>query len=367
MKKVLITLGSTGGHIFPGISILNKLESTDNKIEVRLVNSKHSKISIPKLKNNNKIYKINSTGFIGKRSFDKIKSIIFLIKSIISSTRILFEFKPDAVIGTGGFVSLPIAIVSFFLNKKIYIIEGNSVPGLSNKIISLFCKKIFINFKESEKYFTKKKCIRTGFPIRELKTNKSIKKNIDILLLGGSQGSTSLNKKFIDSITLVLKKTKEVYGKNIPIKIVHQCGVNNKNEIEKSYLKIKNNYKHLEYETHDFIENIDEYYQRCKILISRAGASTISESLFYQIPTIYFPISSSSGNHQYLNAKEISKKNLGLIHTSDDSIELLSNDIYRILYDEDFYNTILESIRKDGYPNVNSATRIIEEVYLDFK
>ena len=367
MKKVLIALGSTGGHIFPGISILNHLESIDNKIEVKLVNSIDSKVLIPNLTKRNEIYKIKSTGFVGKSFISKIKSLVFFIFSIIQSLKIIFQFKPEIIIGTGGFVSLPIALAGYVFNKKIYIAEGNSVPGLSNRIISKFCDKIFINFEESEKYFKKNMCVKTGFPIRKLTFNIGIKKDIDIFILGGSQGSAVLNEKVTKTIYQFLKRTNKERNQEI-IRIVHQSGSKNNPEIKAYYKKLKKEFGFLEYEVYEFIENIDNFYQRTKILISRAGASTIAESLFYQIPTIYFPITSSSGNHQYLNAKEMVSKNFGLMCPEDITPELFSESIFKLLYNKEINQSISGSLKNNAINlKEDSASKIIKGILNDKK
>ena len=367
MKRVLIALGSTGGHIFPGISILNHLESVNDKIEVKLVNSIDSKVLIPNLKKKNEIYKIKSTGFVGKSLIDRIKSLVFFIFSIIQSLRIIFKFKPEIIIGTGGFVSLPIALAGYILNKRIYIAEGNSVPGLSNRIISKFSNKIFINFQESEKYFKKNLCVKTGFPIRKLTFNIDIKKDIDIFILGGSQGSVALNEKVTKSIYEFLKRINKERDPQI-IRIIHQCGSENNGEIKAYYEKLKKEFSFLEYEVYEFIENIDNFYQRSRILISRAGASTIAESLFYQIPTIYFPITNSSGNHQYLNAKEMVSKNFGLMCSEDITAELFSESIFKLLYNKEINESISRSLKNNAVNlKEDAASKIIKGILNDKK
>lgn len=367
MKKVLIALGTTGGHIFPGISILNHLESIHNDIQVRLVNSVENKVLIPELKKKNKIYNIKSSGFVGKTYVNKIKSLFFLMISIIQSINIIRKFKPEIIIGTGGFVFLPLALAGYIFNKKIYIAEGNSVPGLSNRIISKFSNKIFINFEESKKYFKKNKCVKTGFPIRKLFVNKNIKKDIDILILGGSQGSVMLNERITKSISVLLNKIQKIDDRP-NIKIIHQCGLGNDKDIKNYYSELNKEYPFFQYEIFEFIDNIDKFYQRSEILISRAGASTIAESIFYQIPTIYFPITNSSGNHQYFNAKEMVDKKFGIMCPETISADLFSQKIYQLLYDKEFKKTILESLKKNALNGNNDSTeKIIKEILNDIK
>jgi UDP-N-acetylglucosamine--N-acetylmuramyl-(pentapeptide) pyrophosphoryl-undecaprenol N-acetylglucosamine transferase len=368
LKKVLITLGATGGHIFPAISLLEAIEELDKGFDVRFVNSLNNKITIPNLRNDNTIYKINSVGFIGKSLSYKIKSLYSLLVSIIQSMKIIVNFAPDIIIGTGGFVSLPVALSGLILKKRIYIVEGNSVPGLSNKIIALFCKKIFINFEESKKHFGEKKCVKSGFPIRKLRINNEVDKDIDILILGGSQGSKVLNNKITDSMYSLIEKIKKSQGRIYKFKVVHQCGSGNKVVIEKFYLDIKKEFPFFEFQVYEFINNIEVYYQRSKILISRAGASTISESLHFNLPSIYVPIKNSSGDHQFLNAEEVSSNELGLMSVEKELSDVFLNKIHNLLYNQTIRDTILKAMRKNAeVRNSDSAENIIEGILEDVR
>ena len=366
MRKILFALGSTGGHIFPAISILESIEESSQKVQVKLVASSRSKIKLPKLKNNNQVYKINTVGFVGKSILFKVKSIFILLSSVVDSIKIIRNFKPEIIVGTGGFIFLPIALAGFILRKKIYIVEGNSVPGLSNKIISKFSNKTFINFNVTKKYFNEKKCISSGFPIRKLMVKRMESKPIDILILGGSQGSKLLNKKFKDSLRLLLNKIKDSFDQRSEFTIVHQCGLNNDVQLEDFYNQIRREFPFFKFELHEFINNIDEYYHRTKVLISRAGASTIAESIYFKIPTIYIPIEKSSGNHQLLNAKEISDKKLAFLHREHETIESLIIRIYNLLYDDKIRNNIYTKLEENqSLSNQNSAQIIADGILQD--
>jgi len=367
LKKILITLGASGGHIYPALAVMDYIKSIDSTIETRLINSRNSKIFVPDVHRVDVTYKINSIGFIGKSFIYKIKSLFLFAVSVIQSLKIIFTFMPDAIVGTGGFVSLPVAIAGLVLNRKIYIIEGNSVPGLSNKIISKFCKKIFINYDHSTKYFNKEKCIKTGFPIREL-DNKVLKnKSLDLLILGGSQGSSIINSKVAQSVRSLLEKIASSESDIKHLSITHQCGSNNKESTEGLYLSMKENFSFFEFEVHEFIENINEFYSKSKVLISRAGASTIAESLKFKIPSIYVPIKHSSGNHQYLNAKEISDNKLAFVHLEENPSEELTVKIEELLYNKKINESMAEALEDYSSLNENcGAEKIAREILKDF-
>ncbi|MFL2686933.1 MAG: UDP-N-acetylglucosamine--N-acetylmuramyl-(pentapeptide) pyrophosphoryl-undecaprenol N-acetylglucosamine transferase [Thermodesulfobacteriota bacterium] len=230
-KKIIICLGATGGHVFPGIALADALKQSSPDYEILFINTLKSNEMLPKLNFNYKIIGINIYGFVGKNILEKIKSIFSLFICIGKTLVILKKFKPEIVIGSGGFVWLPVGISSFILNKKIYTIEGNSIPGLANKIISKLSKKIFINFESSLNYFEKSKCFNLGYPIREIEKKREPRKDIDILIIGGSQGSKTLNTRFLDQIEDLLNRlTKE---KIKEFTIIHQTGMEDFHRVKK--------------------------------------------------------------------------------------------------------------------------------------
>ena len=362
MKKILITLGATGGHIFPGVAIAKNLKKLDNKILVSFVNTKKIKVDLLDKYSTEKLFEIDSLGFKGKTFLGKIKAIFALLLSIIQSNKIINQFKPDVIIGTGGFVSLPVSICGYLKGVKIFIIEGNSVPGLSNKLIGKFSKKIFINFDETKKYFPKNKCITSGYPVREFFPKKSEKNKIDILILGGSQGSEVLNSKVLLAIQNMLEKVKERFIENgQKISLVHQTGISDNIRVKNYYKKLGDQYKFLEFETFEFIHNLEEYYSSSKILISRAGASTTSEVSQFPILPILVPIKTSTNNHQYLNAVELSNKKLAMIHLEDEENSILCNKVINLLFHEEI-SFVYKKSKEESNQKTSSVNTICNTI-----
>jgi|AP45_3_1055517.scaffolds.fasta_scaffold09128_2 UDP-N-acetylglucosamine--N-acetylmuramyl-(pentapeptide) pyrophosphoryl-undecaprenol N-acetylglucosamine transferase len=363
MKKIIIILGVTGGHIFPGISIANNLKKINKEIDILFINSSNSKIVIPKLRIDYELVEIDSLGFKGKSPLSKIKSILLLIKSIFQSNKIINQFRADAIIGTGGFVSLPVCLCGYLRGIKTFIIEGNSVPGLANKIISIFCENIFINFEESQKYLPKKKCIQTGYPIRDFNLiNHNNKKN-DLLILGGSQGSESLNTKILFTIQNLLEKISGNSTKNNErFSIVHQTGSKDKERVDNFYKNLKDKYAFLEIETFEFINNLEDFYSNSRVLVSRAGASTISESLRFNVLSIFIPIKDSTNNHQYLNAVELFNKKLAEIHLESEKNTILCNKIINFLYNGEISSVYVKSKKKIIDNSQTAAEKICKKI-----
>lgn len=360
-KKIIICLGATGGHVFPGIALADALKQSSPDYEILFINTLKSNKMLPKLNFNYKIIGINIYGFVGKNILEKIKSIFSLFICIGKTLVILKKFKPEIVIGSGGFVWLPVGISSFILNKKIYTIEGNSIPGLTNKIISKLSKKIFINFESSLNYFEKSKCFNLGYPIREVEKKREPKKDIDILIIGGSQGSKTLNTRFLDQIEDLLNRlTKE---KIKEFTIIHQTGIEDFHRVKKIASRYEAKFDFLKYSPEIFLDNINDYYSRTRLLISRAGASTICETKNCDLINILVPIKNSTNNHQYHNALEMNEKGLAEIWQENDQNLVLTNKIFNLLSKKDKAREILSN--KKNQSNDYSAKNIVKEILKD--
>ena len=360
-KKIIICLGATGGHVFPGIALADALKQSSPDYEILFINTLKSNEMLPKLNFNYKIIGINIYGFVGKNILEKIKSIFSLFICICKTLVILKKFKPEIVIGSGGFVWLPVGISSFILNKKIYTIEGNSIPGLTNKIISKLSKKIFINFESSLNYFEKSKCFNLGYPIREIEKKIESRKDIDILIIGGSQGSKTLNTRFLDQIEDLLNRlTKE---KIKEFTIIHQTGMEDFHRVKRIASQYEAKFNFLKYSPEIFLDNINDYYSRTRLLISRAGASTICETKNCDLINILVPIKNSTNNHQYHNALEMNEKGLAEIWQENDQNLVLTNKIFNLLSKKDKAREILRN--KKNQSNDYSAKNIVKEILKD--
>ena len=362
-SKFLICLGATGGHIFPGLSIAEEIKKRDDGSEIIFINSANSNEGMPNMKIDYELKSIYIKGFVGKKLSNKFKSVFSLLIGTYQSIKIMKKFKPDFIIGTGGFTWLPISIAGFFLRKNIFIIEGNSVPGLSNRISSKVAKRIYIGFESARKFFSKKKTLLTGYPIRNLSNISEDHKDIDILVTGGSQGSNNLNLKFATQIeSLIQKLTKNGIDK---ILIVHQTGINDYEVIKNLYTKLKSKYIGVDFLVEPFIDNIFSYLARTKILISRAGASTIFESFKFNLHSILVPLMNSTDNHQYKNAIEMKEKNLAEIWIEKEDLHKLTNMITNHLLSPE--NNDIFKIEREKMKKKNSANIIVEDLLRDYE
>ncbi len=300
MKKnrIIISGGGTGGHIYPGIAIGNYLKLSNSLNQILFVGA-FGNMEMNKVPQAG--FKIKGLWISGlnrkkwwKNFFLPLKILISLFQALI----IWIKFRPNIMIGTGGYASLPILIIGSILKTKIVIQEQNYLPGISNKILSHLAASTFVAYENMERFFPQKKIILTGNPVRssltkmkthinKIKKIKSLKKgSLSVLVLGGSLGSKKINE-VISNNLLFFKKKK--------IKVTWQCGKNYYDRFkifEDEFIRI-----------FPFLEKIDRFYNESDIIISRAGALTISELCIVAKPTILIPSPNVSENHQFYNAK----------------------------------------------------------------
>jgi len=303
--KVLIAGGGTGGHIFPAISIAEEIigRSADNDVlfvgtlrglEKELINKKGFNIEY-----------IRTTGMVGKGMISKAFSLFNAFKGVIDSMRIIRNYKPDIVIGVGGYVSGPVVLSARLMALPTAICEQNSVPGLTNRILSKITNRIFATFDESLRFFNPGKTVITGNPVRNEVLNAASGQNngnkdsFTVFITGGSQGASGIN-------TIVPRAMGEIRDKNI--RIIHQTG---SGELE----KVRNLYDTMDLraEVHAFLDNIGDIYRESDLVISRAGAGAVSELTSLGKPSILIPYPHAANNHQLTNARFMENSGAALI------------------------------------------------------
>lgn len=299
-KKIIISTGGTGGHIFPAIVLAKYLKK--NKFDVLLIGNK--KIS-DYIKKGELEYKIINSGY-NLKSFKSIKNIIY---GIIQSVKIFKEFKPDLVVGFGSYATLPVLIVAYFKKINLYLHEQNSHIGRINRFFSKYAKCIFTSFQEiyGIKIEYSSKIVFSGIPIRdEVKSySNTIYKypesdeKFNILITGGSGGASFFSNELI--------KTFSFLDKDIKKKIFIYQQVKEIEEIE----SVKSFYKRegIDCEVKQFFINMPELISNSHIIIARSGIGTASEISAIGRPVIFIPSPNVVNNHQFYNADFYKRSN----------------------------------------------------------
>lgn len=355
--RVLITGGGTGGHINPALAIAQKVRAKDNQNEILYVGTKNSLESelVPK---EGFEFKYVTAKYLRRRiSFENIKTLFASFKGVIEASKVINDFKPDIVVGTGGYVCGPVVLAASFKKIPTMIHEQNVFPGITNKMLSKVVDKICISFKEAEKYFsenTRSKLVLVGNPVRKdiltsdrrkSRTKYNLRpETIFIYSFGGSGGQVSLNESMID----VIKK----YNGNTDVKILHVTGkrlYEDFNEkMKKANIKLESNI-----EIKDYMYDAPTALSASDIVIGSAGAITIAEITVVGVPSILIPKTYTAENHQEYNARALEKEGAAkVILEKDLTGKELINAINEIIENNNTLKTMSLNSKRLGSINV---------------
>ena len=352
--RVVISAGGTGGHIYPALAIINKIKEKEKECDILYIGTtdRMEKDIVPKL--GIKYVGIEMEGINRKKPLRNIRVFIKYKKAIKKAKKTIKEFEPDVVIGVGGYITAPVLIAAHKLKIKTIIHEQNSVPGVSNKLISKYADKICVSLPNTVSYFDKEKTIYTGNPRSEeiINIKPALKKDFGldedkklVLIVMGSLGSTTMTKKIKELVP-------HFKDKNYQVLIV--TGKSYYDEFKK--INLSKNVKIV-----PFLENMINLLKKTDLIISRAGASTIAEITAIGLPSILVPSPYVTNNHQYLNAKELEDyKASKLVSEKDFCPEVIVSLVDDILNNKTLYNEMKKNSLKLGMPS--SATKFYEEI-----
>ena len=357
MKKprFIISGGGTGGHIYPAVAIANELKSRFPEAEFLFVGAK-DKMEMQKVPQAGYAIKgLWISGIQRKLTLDNAMFPFKLLSSMWNSFRIIKSFKPDVVIGTGGFASGAVLKVASMLGIPTVIQEQNSYPGITNKLLAKKANKICVAYENLERFFPKDKMILTGNPVRQDLINEASKSEAiayfkldankkTLLVLGGSLGARRINQ-------LIEKELDFLLSQNI--QIIWQCG--------KLYLNDYSKYNEKEnVQVVAFIDRMDLVYAAADVVISRSGASSVSELCIVGKPTIFIPSPNVAEDHQTKNAKAISDKN-GAILIKESDLETEFETVFSdLISNESKQSELSQNIKKLAKPNATKD--IVEEI-----
>jgi len=301
-KNIIIAVSGTGGHIYPGIALAREFQSKGCN-PIFFINNNSASLEI--LNNSGFQYvAFNMVGMPRKFSFSFIVFLAKLKNSFFKALKQILYINPAAVIGTGGYLAVPVLFAAKTLGKKIFIHEQNTIPGKANILLNKIADETFVSFSFSTKYFKNKNLVVSGYPVRKdiLSVSKndalkmlSLNDNIfTVLIFGGSLGAVKLNE-------LTCKALLRFVSSN-EMQVIHITGAKGFARIQ-DIVGVRANYRIFNY-----MHNIAYAYAACDMVISRSGAGTVFELKALGKPAILIPYPYATDNHQYWNAKEIEEK-----------------------------------------------------------
>ena len=359
IERVIISGGGTGGHIFPAIAIADEIKLRNPDVDILFVgaNGKMEMEKVPAA--GYTIIGLNIAGFQRKLTFSNFLLPFKIIGSLWDAYRIIKKFNPQVVIGVGGYASGPTLQAANFIKIPTLIQEQNSFPGKTNKILSKKVKTICTAYEGLNRFFPADKIVLTGNPVRsdmidiegkrkeafdfyELDSNKKT-----ILIIGGSLGARTLNQSMKTHLAELQKND---------IQVLWQCGKFYVDSLTTELLNVNmDGIKMVQ-----FIARMDLAYAMADVIISRAGAISVSELCLIKKPIVLVPSPNVSEDHQTKNAMALVSKGAAVLVKDIDSVETLISTTIEILNNEEQQNKLIEEISKLGKPKATSS--IVDEI-----
>jgi UDP-N-acetylglucosamine--N-acetylmuramyl-(pentapeptide) pyrophosphoryl-undecaprenol N-acetylglucosamine transferase len=357
--KVILSGGGTGGHIFPAVAIANELKKLVPSVEILFVGAL-GKMEMEKVPAAGyKIIGIPIAGLQRKFTLSNLKLPFLIISSLLKTRKIVNDFKPDVVVGTGGYASGPLLKAAIAKGIPALLQEQNSYAGITNKLLSKRASKICVAYDGMEKFFQKEKIILTGNPVRQDISNVSEKKEeafeyfkLDknkktILVVGGSLGAKGINEAISEGLQQLASNN---------IQLIWQTG--------KTYFETAKKHTELfelkNIKAVDFITRMDLAYAVADIVISRAGAGAISELCIVQKPSILVPLLTAAEDHQTKNAMSLVNKKAAIIVRDDQAKNNLIKEATSLINNNALQQEMSKNCGLLAMPN--STSLIAQEV-----
>ena len=357
IMKIVLSGGGTGGHIYPALAMAREIKKLNPEASFLYIGTEKGLEKDLVSREGLEFKTIEITGFKRSLSFENVKTIWRFLKGVSNSKKILKEFKPDVVIGTGGYVCGPVVYAASKMNIPTIIHEQNSVPGLTNKFLSRYVDKVAISFEEASQYFPKEKVVFTGNPrgtevVSHIGSNAiqqlGVKKGIPtVLIFGGSRGAKAINEAVLKNIEVLKDK---------PYQIIYITG-------EVHYQSVKEELDLVG--TPDnvivkpFIHNMPEILPSVDLVVSRAGATTLAELTALGVASILIPSPYVTNNHQEKNALALVKNGAAsMIKESELNGLSLIKAMDEIMLDSTKVETMKKASKQMGIPD--SANRLLK-------
>jgi len=373
--NILIAGGGTGGHLFPGIAIAESLMERDQNNRLLFVNTGNRfERSVLTMKGFN-LETITAEGIKGRGLWMKLKSASKLPKGLFESIRILKKFKPDLVIGMGGYSSGPVVLAAWLMGIKIALHEQNLKPGITNRFLFYLADRIYVSFFVTSNRLNPAKVMMTGNPVRRSIVESSAlpksstlpessalpekrdehaavqtdRRKFTVVVLGGSQGAHSINMAVIDALKHLNPERNYHF--------IHQTGIADETMVKDSYIRCG-----ISGTVESFFHNMADLYSKADLIICRAGATTIAEVTSIGKGVIFIPYPFAADNHQVMNAKAlVDEAAAEMIQENDLSGELLARKIETLASDPEQLKNMMEKSKLFGRPK--AAEEIIDDCY----
>jgi len=361
--KLLIAGGGTGGHLFPGIAVAEEFLARDPQNEVLFVGTDHGIEARAVPAAGYRLETVSAAGIRGKGGLSQLKGALMMLYGYAQSRTILKRFRPDLVLGVGGYASLPMLLAAKGMQIPRYIHEQNAIPGMTNKLLSRFADQVFITLDESAKFFPADSTVVTGNPLRRQildlvagqgdagpgTTAAAPEGTFRLFVFGGSQGAHAINMAMVAALPLLATAP-------VRLEITHQTG-------EKDHAEVADAYRNagVAARVTPFISDMAAEYARADLIVCRAGATTIAEVTACGKACLFIPFPHAVDDHQRRNAEALLKKGACFMLLERElSAEALASMITELASDP-------ETVRRTGrlafeLARLNAAQLIVDKM-----
>ncbi len=333
--RVLVAGGGTGGHLFPGVAIAEEVKARDAASEVLFVGTARGiearvcpKLGWP-------LELIDASGLKTVGAMGALRGLLRVPRALLQSRRIIRKFRPDVVIGVGGYASGPVVLAAKLGGVPTAILEPNSVPGLANKLVGRMVRRIFLAFDETRPYFAAKKTALTGNPIRAQLRERLLAAGAatahaavpHVFCFGGSLGARAVNALFADAVA-------DLHARGVRFTATHQTG---KDDLEATRARYAAAGPAVaaQVDVRDFIDDMANEYARADLVVARAGATTVAELTAVGRPAILIPYPTAADDHQTVNARALADAGAALVYKQSElNVKSLADALARLLADD---------------------------------
>ncbi|MGH7831273.1 MAG: undecaprenyldiphospho-muramoylpentapeptide beta-N-acetylglucosaminyltransferase [Candidatus Binatia bacterium] len=349
--RLIIAGGGTGGHLFPGLAVAREFQRRDAMTELLFVGTETGIESRIVPREGFPLETLPVKGIKGRGVRGLLQGLYGIPLSLLRSLQIIDAFRPDCVIGLGGYASGPLVLAARIKGVRSAIIEQNLRPGLTNRILGWIVNRIFTAYQESAAYFSRAKVLESGNPVRWQSLPAVAKGDrFTVLVFGGSAGAHRMNICMIDAL-------KSLTDLAPAIRVIHQTGETDFSSIQSAYRSLP-----FEAEVISFIDRMDEAYARADLVVCRAGAGTVAELTAYGKPAILVPYPYAAYDHQRWNAQALTRSGAAeMILDRELSGAKLAEVIRTLTRDRKRLEAMGLSAQKLGRPE--AAKKIVEECY----
>lgn len=343
--------GGTGGHVYPAIAVAQTLEKRHPGLEVVFIGTGSAFEKRVVEGHGFRLLRVSSAGFLGRSLKAKISALFATGVGLIESLRTLWELKPQAVIGVGGFSSGPVMGAAILLRIPTMIQEQNYSPGLANRILARWVDRIAVSFEETRELLGDRGEV-TGNPIRMEFSAVKVKARgtpFCILIFGGSQGASSLNQRMMEALPLLAPQ-------RLALRFVHMTGEKDFQRVEAAYQS-----ERLEARVVPYLENMAEEYGKADLVIARSGATTVAELTACQKASILVPFPHAAADHQRLNAEKLEQSGAArVIPEKELTGQRLAKEIEDLLKNPDRLTAMERAAARLARPD--ATVRVVELV-----